>query len=88
MAYRVTIRSTAERRLERMPDKVRKLFYLLAEDLRADGPIQASWPNYSRLGQDRYHCHLTRRHVACWRCAKHSTEVEVYYVGSREDAPY
>jgi hypothetical protein len=29
---------------------VKKLFYLLVEDLKADGPYQKAWPNYSPLG--------------------------------------
>ena len=28
------------------------------------------------------------RHVACWTCRKGEIEIEVYYVGSREKAPY
>jgi hypothetical protein len=26
--------------------------------------------------------------VACWRVDAHHVEIEVYYAGSREDAPY
>ncbi|MDR1727901.1 MAG: hypothetical protein LBT74_08285 [Acidobacteriota bacterium] len=77
-----------ERNLDRLPEPVRKLFFLLVEDLKADGPIQKSWPNFSSLGKDKYHCHLNRSHVACWTWKKGSVEIEVYYAGSREKAPY
>ena len=39
----------------------------------AEGPVQKS---------------LTYRHVACWTFRKGEIEIEVYYVGSREKAPY
>ncbi len=35
-----------------------------------------------------YHCHLTYRYGACWSCEKDEIEIEVYYAGSREKAPY
>jgi hypothetical protein len=31
---------------------------------------------------------LNYRYVACWTCRKNEIEIEVYYVGSREKAPY
>ena len=37
---------------------------------------------------DQYHCHLSRDWVACWSYAKTSKTIEVYYAGSRENAPY
>ena len=35
-----------------------------------------------------YHCHLSKDWVACWRWEKSTVEIEVYYAGSRENAPY
>jgi hypothetical protein len=35
-----------------------------------------------------YHCHLSYRYVACWTWRKKEIVIEVYYVGSRENAPY
>ena len=40
------------------------------------------------LGSVTYHCHLSRDWVACWRWEKRTIEIEVYYAGSRKDAPY
>ena len=71
-----------------MPKNIRQLLFLLVEDLKAEGPIQKSWHNFSSLGEDRYHCHLTYRYVACWSWQQGKIEIEVYYVGSREKAPY
>jgi hypothetical protein len=78
----------ASRGLIKLPGNVQKLLFLLIEDLKADGPIQKSWSNFSPLGDDKYHCHLNYRYVACWICRKGEIEIEVYYVGSREKAPY
>jgi mRNA-degrading endonuclease RelE of RelBE toxin-antitoxin system len=88
MNYDIQIKRKVERGLLKLPADVQKLFFLLVADLEADGPIQKSWRNFSPLGNDRYHCHLNYRYVACWTCRKKEIAIEVYYVGSREKAPY
>ena len=88
MQYKVKIKKKADQGLKKMPVNVQKLLFLLVEDLKADGPIQKSWNNFSPLGDDKYHCHLNYRYVACWTYRQGETEIEVYYVGSREKAPY
>jgi len=74
--------------MEKAPEEVFILFGQLLADLTEKGPVQPAWPNYSKLGKDRYHCHLAYRWVACWYHAANSVLIEVYYAGSREDAPY
>jgi len=66
MQFEVKIKKKASRGLIKLPDNVQKLLFLLIEDLKADGPIQKSWNNFFPLGDDRYHCHLNYRYVACW----------------------
>ena len=88
MAYQVRIKKKIVHGLEKLPVNVRQLLYLLVSDLQTDGPIQRSWQNFSSLGRDRFHCHLTYRYVACWTHKKDEIVIEVYYVGSREKAPY
>ena len=88
MEYEVKIKKKALRGLEKLPENVRKLLFLLIEDLKADGPIQKSWHNFSSLGKDQYHCHLNYRYVACRSYHKGEIVIEVYYVGTREKAPY
>ena len=88
MKYQVRIKKKLARGLMKLPKDVQKILFLLIEDLITDGPVQKSWRNFSPLGKERYHCHLTYRHVACWTCRKGKIEIEVYYVGSREKAPY
>lgn len=88
MNYRVTIKKKTDRGLKKLPKDVKKLLFLLIEDLKADGPMQKSWHNFSPLGNNTYHCHLNYNYVACWSWVKETIEIEVYYVGSRESAPY
>ncbi|MDA3809743.1 MAG: hypothetical protein PF518_05355 [Spirochaetaceae bacterium] len=86
--YKVLITKKALKRLHKMPEEQQELFYLLKEELAEKGAVRSNWPNYSKLGKIAHHCHLSNRWVAVWRLEKNSIEVEVYYVGSREDAPY
>jgi mRNA-degrading endonuclease RelE of RelBE toxin-antitoxin system len=88
MEYQVCIKKKVNRDLTKLPKDIQKLLFLLIADLKADGPIQKSWHNFSPLGENKYHCHLTYRYVACWTWEKGKIEIEVYYVGSREKAPY
>jgi len=88
MQYEVKIKKKALRYLKKLPINVQKLLFLLIEDLKADGPIQKSWHNFSPLSKETYHCHLNYRYVACWTYRQGEIEIEVYYVGSREKAPY
>jgi hypothetical protein len=88
MAWQVRVKKKVVRGLEKLPENVRQLLYLLVTDLQAEGPIQKSWPNFSSLCGDRYHCHLTYRYAACWTQIKGEIIIEVYHVGSREKAPY
>jgi hypothetical protein len=83
--YRIIVRKKVARSFVRLPLNARSAFKHLLDDLRDKGP---EYSNFSRLGPSIYHCHLARKWVACWICAGHSMEIEVYYVGSRENAPY
>ena len=68
------------------------LIDLLALELRAQGPERVNWPNYGKLSKDTYHCHLKKgrpTYVACWKVfSRELRQIEVYYVGSHEGAPY
>ena len=82
--YKVFVSRSVLKRIEKSPKSVQILF----EDLEGKGPIHYQWPNYSKLGKIKYHCHLCYSWVACWICESKSIEIEVYYAGSRESAPY
>ena len=88
MRYEIQIKNKVARGVNKLPLDVQKLLFLLIADLEAGGPVQKEWRNFSPLGKNRYHCHLNYRYVACWTCRKGEIVIEVYYVGSREKAPY
>lgn len=67
-------------------------------DLQNNGVVQKQWPNYSKLSNDRHHCHLAYHYVAVWRerprgifvADEFDGEIEIVitYAGSRGSAPY
>jgi hypothetical protein len=89
MNYSVTVKKVVVKRFDRLPGNVQERFFALVRLLEAGGPAAGhAFPNYSKLSETEYHCHLTRSYVACWRHEKKTITIEVYYAGSREDAPY
>jgi mRNA-degrading endonuclease RelE of RelBE toxin-antitoxin system len=86
--HEVTIKKKVLKNIEKMPEKIQEKMFTLTKNLMEFGPEQPKWPNYSKLNKNRYHCHLERKWVACWKNEKNTIIIEVYYAGSRENAPY
>ena len=86
--YKVVMRNRVRRISERMPKRMQDRLDILVKDLEENGAFRKNWPNFSELGANRYHCHLGYHWVACWLWEKGTIEIEVYYAGSRENAPY
>lgn len=85
----VELSGKARKQKESLPARQLKIFEALLADLELSGPVQGSWPNYSKLGKNKHHCHLHPKWVVCWeRVDKEIRLLEIYYVGSRKDAPY
>lgn len=65
---------------------------LLVMELELKGPRRTNWSHYGKLSVETYHCHLKKGHptyVACWKVvSEKSKQIEVYYVGTHEGAPY
>lgn len=87
-SWRVFFRRKVEKQVGKMPRREQVLFANLVEDLMRKGPVRTEWRNFSKLADGEYHCHLSYSWVACWRVENNEMEIEVYYAGSREDAPY
>ncbi len=68
----------------------------LVLDLKQCGPMLVNWPNYGIIHENKkqfyYHCHLRKgqpTYVACWNVVNEQDKtIEVFYVGSHENAPY
>ncbi len=88
MAFAVVFPKKVLKQLDRLPEAIQDTFLALVDDLKAKGPLQPTWKNYSKLGENKYHCHLSYSWVACWWSEKGTINIEVTYVGSRENAPY
>jgi hypothetical protein len=86
--YQVKLKKKAIKNIEKMPEAVQDKMATLLLNLRDKGPIRTEWPNFSKLGKDIYHCHLSYKWVACWQNEEKYILIEVYYAGSRENAPY
>ncbi|MBI2994541.1 MAG: cytotoxic translational repressor of toxin-antitoxin stability system [Gammaproteobacteria bacterium] len=89
MPWTVKVARKAAKRALQLPERVQILLKTLLVNLETPGPIQHEWPNYSRLADGRYHCHLSYWYVVVWvEAAPESKVIEVTYVGGRENAPY
>ncbi len=86
--FNVNIRKKMLKSVAKMPVLEQKKLRLLMLALEASGPVQPAWQNYSKLGETKHHCHLSYKWVACWEETQKGLTIEVYYVGSRENAPY
>jgi hypothetical protein len=88
----VRFSTKAGKAAQSLPLPVQTGFWLLVGDLRLKGPAAGNWPNYSKLGQGRHHCHIKKgrpTYVAVWREVKtEERTIEVIYVGTHEKAPY
>lgn len=92
MDWTVQISRRLSRRLGRLPESVRKSLMVLIREIEVAGPVRGNWPNYSRLGGNRHHCHLKKgrpTYVAVWAVEDREIRlVEVIYAGTHEKAPY
>ena len=77
-----------EKNVRRLPLSEQKRLAALVDDLREKGPYRSEWSNYGKLGPDTLHCHLSYSWVVCWKVDRKAREIEIYYAGSREEAPY
>jgi hypothetical protein len=92
MSWKVTIKKNVTKKIQKLPENVRKSLTLLMRDMEIDGPVRGNWPNYGKLLDDIHHCHLKKgrpTYVAVWIVTgKELRLIEVTYVGTHEKAPY
>jgi len=91
MIWTVTFTGRARKPKEKLPERIRELLLQLARDIEASGPVRGDWPNYSKLSDNRHHCHLKKGHptyVVVWTEDRSTISVEIIYAGTHEKAPY
>ena len=87
--WSVSFRKKAAKAKKALPRNIQDALALLVRDLEEYGPVRGNWQNYSKLVDGTHHCHLNYRYVACWEVKDGKLRIlEVYYVGTRENAPY
>ncbi|MEN9654497.1 MAG: hypothetical protein RL235_609 [Chlamydiota bacterium] len=96
--WRVQYSNKAKKSILRLTIKVKLQLDLLAKEIEVAGPYRTNWPHYGHLKtaqgvpKNAYHCHIKSgrsTYVVCWRVEdKQQKMVEIYYVGTHEDAPY
>ena len=60
MEWTVTLSKKARKNIRLLPKRVRKTLAYLIRELELTGPVKGNWPNYSKLGRARHHCHLKK----------------------------
>ena len=100
MIWNIEFTRKAAKQVNKLSTRAKEALRLLVEDLKTQGPFPGKgWPHYSKLkaqkgqaNEDRRHCHLIRgkpTYVCCWVVIDNKLkQIEVYYVGTHEKAPY
>lgn len=97
IVWHVSLSNSAEKKAKRLPESIRLQISLLMREIEQSGPIRKNWSNFSALSgkglpKNTYHCHIKKgkpTYVACWCVEDKKVKiVEIFYVGSHENAPY
>lgn len=92
--WTVELTKSFEKQKCKLTGKIRDILDRLLKEMELSGPVRSNWKSFGKLhGRiDDYHCHLKSgkpTYVVCWRITnKKSKTIEVYYVGTHENAPY
>jgi mRNA-degrading endonuclease RelE of RelBE toxin-antitoxin system len=86
--FNVHISKAARETAEKMPIREQSILKTLVEEMQLLGPIRKNRRNFSAIGKNKFHCHLSYKWIACWEWKRGTIIIEVFYVGSREKAPY
>jgi mRNA-degrading endonuclease RelE of RelBE toxin-antitoxin system len=94
MTWDVDLTRNAEKHMEKLPQGIRNNVYFLIAELHAKGYFLPHRSHFGKITgeKDTFHCHLKDgrpTYLACWKAAdKTLKKIEVYYVGTHENAPY
>lgn len=96
MKWKISFTNKAVKQTKLLNEQVILALQVLVDNLRTYGPAPGKhWHNYSKLhgkrNEDKRHCHLIKgnpTYVCCWEVKKSDKQIEVYYVGTHEKAPY
>jgi mRNA-degrading endonuclease RelE of RelBE toxin-antitoxin system len=96
--WRVEFSTAAKKQKRKLPEAITSQLASLAWDLEHDGPVQRDCSHYSPLKKGKnippnaHHCHIKNgrpTYVVCWQVIDKTIKfIEIYYVGTHENAPY
>ena len=94
MQWNIQFTGKAKKQTKNLPTVVKESLFALILEIKKNGPVRTSWPNYGIIKgkKDCYHCHIKRgrpTYVAIWKIKdKDNKIVEVRYAGTHENANY
>ena len=96
MEWNVKLTNKAIKQAKQLNERILLALQVLVNDLKIKGPAPGkNWHNYGKLHgkkqEDKRHCHLIKgnpTYVCCWEIFKSDKIIEIYYVGTHEEAPY
>lgn len=96
MVWTIQISHRVGKQINKLPKSAKAALLLLMRDLESNGPTTGGgWKNYGKLlgvQGDKRHCHFLKgkpTYVCCWEVMNKQIKIiEVYYVGTHENAPY
>ncbi len=92
MSWQTRLSKKAQKQVVSLPERIRAILFQLLREIEQSGPVRGDWPNYSKLSDDKHHCHLKKgkpTYVAVWEVSRKEIRlVEVIYAGTHEKAPY
>lgn len=97
--WEIELSSAVKKQAKKLPNKAKDSLKVLLREIQEKGPIRKNWPNFSplskrkgRIPPNAYHCHIKKgkpTYVVCWRKENNKIRIiEVFYVGTHENAPY
>ena len=60
MTWTVTLHRKVEKAIPGLSASVRRKLIALIRELEEYGVIRGNWPNFGKLENNRYHCHLQK----------------------------
>lgn len=92
MIWTVTSKKRVKKQVRKLPLNIQAALSTLIAEIKMKGPVRGNWSNYSKLSDNKHHCHLKKgnpTYVAVWEVIDKEVKlVEVKYVGTHEKAPY
>lgn len=96
--WQIGFTTKASKQKKELSEDLAAILLDLMQDIEKSGPIQKEWPHFSPLSKDKripasaFHCHIKSgrpTYVVCWRVEDKKIKiVEIFYVGTHENAPY